>query len=103
MGQYKVQTPNGTKTKYIYAKSRKDAATKLAKAIADRDSGLVFDSTSLSVEDYLGKWLESVRGTVRERTWKRSEEGVRLHLVPALGKTRQTERLPTPSPLWLQT
>ena len=35
VGQYKVQTPNGTKTKYIYSKSRKDAAAKLAKAIAD--------------------------------------------------------------------
>jgi integrase len=29
-----------------------------------------------------------VSGTVRERTWKRSEEMVRLHLVPALGTTR---------------
>jgi hypothetical protein len=64
-GQYKVQTPpNGTKTKYIYSKLRKDAAAKLAKAIADRDSGLVFDSGSLTVEAYLGKWLDSVRGTV---------------------------------------
>jgi integrase len=32
--------------------------------------------------------LDFVGGTVRERTWKRSEEVVRLHLVPALGKTR---------------
>ena len=88
VGQYKVQTPNGTKTKYIYSKLRKDAAAKLAKAIADRDSGLVFDSASLTMEAYLGEWLDSVRGTVRERTWKRSEEMVRIHLVPALSATR---------------
>jgi integrase len=88
VGQYKVQTTNGTKTKYIYSRSRKDTAAKLAKAIADRDSGLVFDSGSLAVEEYLGKWLDSIRGTVRERTWKRSEEIVRIYLVPSLGKTR---------------
>ena len=88
MGQYKAHTPNGTKTKYIYSKTRKDAAAKLAKAIADRDSGLVFDCGSTTVEDYLIKWLDLVEETVRVRTWERSEEIVRLHLVPALGKTR---------------
>jgi integrase len=88
VGQYKIHSPNRAKTKYIYAKSRKDAATKLAKAIADRDSGLVFDSASLTVGGYLDRWLDAIRGTVRERTWKRSEEIVRIHLVPSLGKTR---------------
>ncbi len=88
VGQYVIKTPDGTKTKYIYSKSRKEAAAKLTKAIADRDSGLVFDSGSLTVEEYLIRWLNAVRGTVRERTWKRSEEIVRIHLVPSLGKTR---------------
>jgi hypothetical protein len=49
VGQYKAQTPNGTKTKYIYSKTRKDAAEKLAKAIAERDSGVVYDIGSLTV------------------------------------------------------
>jgi integrase len=88
VGQYKVHAPTGTKTKYIYAKTRKDAAAKLAKAIADRDSGLFFDCGSLTVGAYLSKWLDAVSGTVRERTWKRSEEIVRLHIVPSLGNTR---------------
>jgi integrase len=88
VGQYKVRTPNGNKTKYIYSKTRKDAATKLVKAVADRNSGVVYDSGNITVEDYLSKWLDSVGGTVRERTWRRSEEMVRIHLVPALGETR---------------
>ena len=89
VGQYKVLTPQGTKkTKYIYSKTRKEAATKLAAAIAERNSGVVYDSGSITVGEYLGEWLRSVRGTVRERTWRRSEEVVRLHLVPALGRTR---------------
>ena len=42
----------------------------------------------MTVGEYLDKWLLTVRDTVRERTWKRGEEVVRLHLIPALGKTR---------------
>ena len=33
VGQYKIQIPTGTKTKYIYSKSRKDVATKLARPL----------------------------------------------------------------------
>ena len=58
VGQYQIQDPNGTKTKYIYSKTRKDAAAKLAKAIAERDSGIVFDSESLNLSDYLDRWLK---------------------------------------------
>lgn len=85
VGQYKVLTPQGTKkTKYIYSKTRKEAATKLAAAIAERNSGVVYDSGSMTIDEYLIEWLRSVR----ERTWKRTEEVVRLHLLPVLGRTR---------------
>jgi integrase len=88
VGQYKIWTGNGTKTKYIYSKTRKDAATKLVEAIAERDMGLVYDCGSMTVEEYLERWLESTRGTVRERTWTRAEVDVRVHLKPTIGKIR---------------
>jgi hypothetical protein len=55
VGQYKIQIPSGPKTKYIYSKNRKVAAAKLAKAIAERDSGVVYDCGSLTVGEYLAK------------------------------------------------
>ena len=73
MGQYKIRTHDGTKTKYIYSKTRKEAASKLADAVAERDSGLVYECGSMSLGDYLGRWLEATKGTVRERTWIRAE------------------------------
>ncbi len=82
VGQYTIQTPNGTKTRYIYAKTRKEAATKLSRAIAERDSGLVYDCGLMTVGEYLDRWLDSTRGTVRERTWIRAEVDVRVHLSP---------------------
>ena len=88
VGQYTVQTVEGTKTKYIYSKTRKDAATRLAKAIAQRDAGVVFDAGALTVGAYLDRWLDAIRDTVKVRTWQRHEEVVRLHLKPLLGRGR---------------
>ena len=58
VGQYKIETIRGTKTKYLYSKSRKDVSSKLVQAIAQRDSGLAFDSRSLNVGEYLVEWLD---------------------------------------------
>src|SRR5215211_218787 len=88
VGQYTVQTAEGTKTKYIYSKTRKDVAARLAKAIAERDAGLVFDAGTMTVGAYLDRWLDAIRDTVKQRTWQRHEEVSRLHLKPALGKVR---------------
>jgi integrase len=41
----------------------------LTKAIAERDAGLVFDSEGLTVGEYLDRWLDTVRGTVKDNTW----------------------------------
>ncbi len=85
VGQYDVQAASGKKIKYIYGKTRKEVAAKLAKAIAERDAGVVINAGSLKVERYLDRWLDSVKDTVKQRTWKRHEEVVRLHLKPSLG------------------
>jgi integrase len=84
VGQYEVDG----KRRYIYGKSRKEVATKLTKAMADKDAGMVFDAGSLRVGDYLDGWLDSIRDTLRKRTWIRHEEVVRLHLKPSLGNTK---------------
>ena len=88
VGQYRVEAPNGTKTKYIYPKTRKEAASKLALAISERDKGIVYDPEGLTLEKYLSRWLGSVEGTVRPRAYLRYEESCRLHIIPCLGGTK---------------
>jgi integrase len=87
-GLWVAQYTVGEKKRYIYGKTRKDVATKLSKAIADRDSGLVYDSENLKVADYLDRWLDAIRDTLRERTWRRHEEITRFHLKPTIGSAR---------------
>jgi integrase len=86
-GAYTVHTAEGPKRRYVSGRTREEVRQKLAKAMADRDSGLVFDAGSLTVGEYLDRWLkDSVRGTVRTSTYERHEGIVRTHLNPVLGR-----------------
>ena len=92
MARYTVQTADGPKRRTIYGKkgeSREDVAAKLTKAMADRDGGITYDAGKLTVEEHLRRWLsDSVRDTVRQRTYERYESIVRVHLIPAIGKIK---------------
>ena len=86
MAQYAVYTAEGRKRKTLYAKTRQEVATKLARALSDREGGLIFDAGNLKLGDYLDHWLsDSVRDTVRQRTYERYEQMVRVHIKPTLG------------------
>jgi integrase len=60
----------------------------LRKLLEDRDKGIAYDSENLTVDGYLDRWLDAVKGSVRERTWQRHEEVVRLHLKPTIGDVK---------------
>ncbi len=79
MARYTVQTATGPKRKTVYGKTRKEAAEKLTKAMANRDGGLVFDAENQTVGEYLQRWLnDSVRGSVKPVTFENRERVVRV-------------------------
>src|SRR5829696_7633951 len=93
--RYIAHTARGPKRKVIYGKTRKEVADKLARALADRASGLVFDDESMTVGEYLDRWLEdSDRGSVRASTHERHTEIVGLHVRPALGRLKLSKLSP---------
>ncbi len=49
MTRYTVQTLAGPKRKTLHGKTRQEVSEKLNKALADRDSGLIFDAENLTV------------------------------------------------------
>jgi integrase len=96
MARYTVQTSTGPKRKTIYGKEREEVAEQLIEALSNRNKGLVFDADNLTLGDYLDRWIhDSVRDTVRQRTWERYEQIVRVHLKPALGKVKLKNITPT--------
>ncbi len=96
VGQYTVYTAKGPKYRYIYGKTRAAVAEKLMKAMSDRNGGFFFDAESLTVGEYLDRWLsDSVRGTVRVSTFERHEGIIRTHIKPALGRIKLKNLTPT--------
>ena len=84
--QYTVYTAEGRKRKTIYGKTRAEVGGKLASALSDRESGFTFDAGTLVLADYLDRWLEdSVKDSVKQRTFENYAYVVRLHLAPTLG------------------
>jgi integrase len=95
MARYTVHTATGTKRKTVYGKTRAEVSAKLTKAMADRDGGVVFDSEDLTIEGYLERWLaDSVRDTVRPRTYEANRWAVQLHICPALGRIKLSQLTP---------
>ena len=87
--QYTVYTSEGRKRRTLYGKTRQEVAAKLSKALADREGGLTFDAGTMTVGEYLTRWLShSVRDTVSQKTYERYESIVRVHLSPALGRIK---------------
>ena len=87
--QYTVYTAEGRKRKTIYGKTRAEVAAKLTKAMADRNGGLLIDAGSLTLGEYLDRWLVgSVKDTVRMTTYQGYERICRLHIEPSLGRVR---------------
>src|SRR5215204_877138 len=57
--------------------------------MTDADRGFVFDGGTLSLEDYLTRWLrDSVKDTVRRSTFVQYVSVVNRHLIPALGRLK---------------
>jgi integrase len=99
VGQYLVYTPEGPKYRYLYGKTRQVVAEKLTKAMAQRDSGLAFETGKLTVAEFMNKWLtETARNRLRPKTYKDYSGLTRLHIVPALGHVK----LKTLTPLHVQ-
>jgi integrase len=75
----------GGKRESFYAKTMQEASRKLAEAVRDRDQGVQVVSGRQTVAQYLTTWLDTLIAIIRPRTLQRSEQYVRVHLIPALG------------------
>ena len=57
----------------------------------EADAGLVFDAGTLTVGEYLERWLKDVEETVRRSTFERYGYAIRPHILPALGRGKLKE------------
>ncbi len=94
VAQYYAEVGGVRKRRTLYARTRGEAAAKLAKAIADRDGGFVVGAGKLTVGEYLDRWLSDGlsplvgAGKMAHSTYVRYEGITRKHLKPALGHVK---------------
>ncbi len=80
--------PDG-KRRYVSGKTKEETRKALREARSNADAGLVFEAGSLTVGEYLDRWLaDSVKDTVRQRTYERYESITRVHIKPAIGRLK---------------
>jgi len=85
---YWVDTPSGPKRRYVSGKNKSETRAVLSKAKAGREDGFLSDVGTTTLGEYLDGWLDDTRGTVRQRTWERYEQIVRVHIKPTLGRAK---------------
>lgn len=84
-GSFPVETSRGRTKRYVYGKSQKEVAEKLYDLRLRYGDGQIYDAEVMKVSEFLAKWLESIRGSVKEKTWISYEGTVRLHIEPEIG------------------
>lgn len=72
--------------KFVYGKTRQEAQRKLQAKLRDLEAGLPLVSEKQTVEHFLRDWLEMIKPTIEESTWKRHREYCHLHIIPRLGR-----------------
>jgi hypothetical protein len=72
------------KRRSVYANTRKEAADKLAKALANKEAP-AFKPTDITVRDFLAEYQEAVRDSLKRRSYENVCDVIRLHLTPEFG------------------
>lgn len=81
--------------KCIYGRTRDEVAGKLAEALKAKRDGLPVANDRITFGQFLDKWLEdSVKPSVRPRTYDQYSQYVRLYIRPALGNIKLVKLSP---------
>src|SRR5829696_8128650 len=94
---YYVFRPDGGRDrKFVYGKTRAEAAGQLARLVAKTAAGIPLATKTWTVSSYSAHWLEHVVAPrLRPTTVASYRDTLRLHILPTLG--RQTPRRLTPA------
>jgi integrase len=77
--------PSGKRIrKVVYGATKREAQERMRKLQGDADNGRISDADGLTAAQYLKRWLEMVKPSLKPATFERYE-GLAEHLIPHLG------------------
>src|SRR5260221_921419 len=80
----RLMLPDGTR-KAIYARTRQEAARKLAEATHDRDKGLPVVGERQTIAEYFTSWLDVIQPTIGATSHRKYRQQLTRHVQPTLG------------------
>jgi integrase len=69
----------------VYGSTRKGAADKLTKAMANKDEPPVFVPSSVTVAEFFAQYEDEAKHTMKRRSFETLSDIARLHILPASG------------------
>ncbi len=69
----------------VYGKTKKETAQKLREIIADVDSGLLVESGSMTVGEWVEIWINQYANNIKELSMSTYRAHIRNHISPKLG------------------
>src|ERR671917_261612 len=88
-GRWEARYWVGGKRRSVYGSTRKEAADKLAKAIANNEEPrATFAATNITVWEFFAQYDDAVRDTMKRRSLETYRDIARLHLLPAFGSKK---------------
>jgi integrase len=76
------------KRKFVYGKTCQEAQRKMNTLLRDLQAGMPYISEKQTIEQFLRGWLETIKPTVDESTWKRHRQFCELQIIPHLGRIK---------------
>jgi integrase len=77
-----------SKRRFVYRKTRQEAQRKMNTLLRDLQAGMPYISEKQTIEQFLRSWLEAIKPTVDESTWKRHRQFCELQIIPQLGRIK---------------
>lgn len=85
-GRWEARFWVGGKRCSVYGSTRKEAAERLAKAIANSEEPIrKYAATNITVREFFAQYDDTVRDTMKRRSLETYRDIARLHLLPAFG------------------
>lgn len=95
--RYTTTLTDGTKKRVpVYGKTKQEVRQKLTQALADRDRGVTYNPATLTVEQYLNRWLEdAVKLSLAPSTQRHYKYRLQKHVIPRLGHMKLKDLQPS--------
>jgi integrase len=87
-GRWEARYWYGGRRRSVYGRSRKEVVGKLAEVVEEgqgEEAEAAFAPTEMTVAEFLGRYGDVARGSMKRRSFETYESIVKVHLLPELG------------------